>query len=260
VPAIDQLLAEARAIVARCLENATEYTWGNLVEPIANAEDRLNKAWSPVSHMNSVVNSDELREAYNACLPKLSEYSTEMGQNQGLYNAYRQIAASDAFATLETAQQKIINNALRDFTLSGIGLDENKQQRYKAISLELSNLASKYEENLMDATNAWQKHITDELELTGLPPSALAQAKQAAEQEGLEGWLINLQFPSYIAVMTYADNRALRQEHYQAFATRASDQGPDAGRWDNTDIMEQTLALRHEKPSYSALTTTPNCP
>lgn len=246
-PAIDELLANARSVVENCLQANNEYTWENLVEPIANAEDRLSKAWSPVSHLNSVVNSDELREAYNACLPKLSEYSTEMGQNQGLYNAYRQIAASDAFATLETAQQKIINNALRDFTLSGIGLDEDKQQRYKAISLEQSNLASKYEENLMDATNAWKKHITDELELTGLPPSALAQAKQAAEQEGLEGWLINLQFPSYSAVMTYADNRELRQEHYQAFATRASDQGPDAGRWDNTDIMEQTLALRHEK-------------
>ncbi len=246
-PAIDELLANARSVVENCLQANSEYTWENLVEPIANAEDRLSKAWSPVSHLNSVVNSDELREAYNACLPKLSEYSTEMGQNQGLYNAYRQIAASDAFATLETAQQKIINNALRDFTLSGIGLDEDKQQRYKAISLEQSNLASKYEENLMDATNAWKKHITDELQLTGLPPSALAQAKQAAEQEGLEGWLINLQFPSYSAVMTYADNRELRQEHYQAFATRASDQGPDAGRWDNTDIMEQTLALRHEK-------------
>ena len=246
-PAIDELLANARSVVENCLQANSEYTWENLVEPIANAEDRLSKAWSPVSHLKSVVNSDELREAYNACLPKLSEYSTEMGQNQGLYNAYRQIAASDAFATLETAQQKIINNALRDFTLSGIGLDEDKQQRYKDISLELSNLASKYEENLMDATNAWKKHITDELELTGLPPSALAQAKQAAEQEGLEGWLINLQFPSYSAVMTYADNRELRQEHYQAFATRASDQGPDAGRWDNTDIMEKTLALRHEK-------------
>ncbi len=246
-PAIDELLANARSVVEKCLQANSEYTWENLVEPIANAEDRLSKAWSPVSHLNSVVNSDELREAYNACLPKLSEYSTEMGQNQGLYKAYQQIASSDSFAALATAQQKIINNALRDFTLSGIGLDEDKQQRYKAISLEQSNLASKYEENLMDATNAWKKHITDELELTGLPPSALAQAKQAAEQEGLEGWLINLQFPSYSAVMTYADNRELRQEHYQAFATRASDQGPDAGRWDNTDIMEQTLALRHEK-------------
>jgi len=246
-PAIDELLANARSVVESCLQANSEYTWENLVEPIANAEDRLSKAWSPVSHLNSVVNSDELREAYNACLPKLSEYSTEMGQNQGLYKAYQQIAASDSFSALATAQQKIINNALRDFTLSGIGLDEDKQQRYKAISLEQSNLASKYEENLMDATNAWKKHITDELELTGLPPSALAQAKQAAEQEGLEGWLINLQFPSYSAVMTYADNRELRQEHYQAFATRASDQGPDAGRWDNTDIMEQTLALRHEK-------------
>ncbi|MDO9104157.1 MAG: M3 family metallopeptidase [Methylovulum sp.] len=246
-PAIDQLLANARTVVERQLQANTVYTWDNLIEPIDHAEDQLNKAWSPVSHLNSVVNSDALREAYNACLPKLSEYSTEMGQNERLYNAYCMIAASDAYTALDTAQQKIIQNALRDFKLSGIGLDADKQQRYKEISLELSNLASKYEENLMDATNAWSKLIRDEQELAGLPPSALAQAKQTAEHEDKDGWLITLQFPSYLAVMTYADNRELRREHYEAFATRASDQGPHAGRWDNTAIMERTLALRYEK-------------
>jgi len=246
-PAMDQLLDHARKVVADCLAATTDYTWDNLIEPIANAEDRLSKAWSPVSHMNSVVNNEALREAYNACLPKLSEYATEMGQNRALYDAYQHIASSPAYAELEQAQQKIIQNGLRDFTLSGIALDPDKQRRYKEISLELSNLSSKFEENLLDATNAWSKHIRDDSELTGLPQSALAQARQAAEQEGLEGWLITLQFPSYLAVMTYADNRELRREHYQAFATRASDQGPHAGRWDNTPIMEQTLALRHEK-------------
>lgn len=247
-PAIDQLLAEARTTVADCLQRqAADYTWANLVDPIANAEDRLNKAWSPVSHLNSVLNSDPLRDAYNACLPKLSAYSTEMGQNEQLYNAYCAIANSDAFATLDTAQQKVIQNALRDFQLSGVALDTEKKQRYKEISLELSNLASKYEENLMDATNAWQKLIRDVDDLAGLPESALAQAKQTAESEGEDGWMITLQFPSYLAVMTYADNRDLRREHYEAFATRASDQGPHAGRWDNTEIMEKTLALRHEK-------------
>ena len=245
--AIDQLLDSARAVVDRQLQANTIYTWDNLVDPIETAEDQLNKAWSPVSHLNAVLNSDALREAYNACLPKLSDYSTEMGQNESLFNAYRLIAASDTYTTLDSAQQKIIQNALRDFKLSGIDLNAEKKQRYKEISLELSNLASKYEENLMDATNAWRKFITDEHALAGLPPSALAQAKQTAENDAQDGWMITLQFPSYIAVMTYADNRELRREHYEAFATRASDQGPYAGRWDNSAIMEKTLALRHEK-------------
>ncbi|WAK01815.1 oligopeptidase A [Methylobacter sp. YRD-M1] len=246
-PAIDQLLAEARAVVEQHLQATTEYTWENLVEPIEDAEDRLSKAWSPVSHMNSVVNSDALREAYNACLPKLSEYSTEMGQNERLFNAYRFIAGSDTYAALDTAQQKIIENALRDFRLSGIDLDAEKKQRYKEISQELSQLASKYEENLMDATNAWTKLIRDADDLAGLPESALALARQTAESHNAEGWMITLQFPSYSAVMTYADNRELRREHYEAFATRASDQGPHAGLYDNSEIMKKTLALRHEK-------------
>jgi oligopeptidase A len=247
VPAIDQLLAEARATVESCLNATDRYTWKNLIEPIENAEDRLGKAWSPVSHMNSVVNSDELREAYNACLPKLSAYSTEMGQNEALFKAYKSIAESEEYATLDTAQQKIIRNALRDFHLSGIDLDADKKQRYKEISQELSQLASNFEENVLDATNAWSKLITNELDLTGLPASALAQARQTAEQNGQEGWMITLQFPSYHAVMTYADNRELRREHYEAYATRASDLGPHAGRWDNSEIMEKLLALRHEK-------------
>ena len=246
-PAIDHLLAEARKTVNHCLSNNTAYTWENLVEPIEDAEDRLHKAWSPVSHMNSVVNSTDLRDAYNACLPALSEYSTEMGQNQSLYQAYRSLAENEDAHKLETAQKKIIDNTLRDFHLSGIDLPEDKQQRYKEISQKLSKLASQYEENVLDATNAWSKLITDSSELEGLPESAMAQAKQSAEQNGQQGWLITLQFPSYLAVMTYADNRELRREHYQAFATRASDQGPHAGRWDNTRVMEQILALRHEK-------------
>ncbi|CAA9891956.1 oligopeptidase A [Candidatus Methylobacter favarea] len=245
--AIDQLLQEARAVVKQHLEATQNYTWENLIEPLETVEDKLNKAWSPVSHMNAVVNSDELREAYNACLPKLSEYSTEMGQNEALFNAYLTLAKSDQFSSLDTAQQKIIQNALRDFRLSGIDLDNEKKQRYKEISQELSRLASSYEENVMDATNAWSKLITDEQELAGLPPSALAQARQSAESQNENGWMITLQFPSYIAVMTYADNRELRRELYEAFSTRASDRGPHAGRWDNTEIMEKTLALRHEK-------------
>ena len=246
-PAISQSLDEARKVVKQCLEATTDYTWENLVEPIENIEDKLNKAWSPVSHLNSVANSDELRLAYNACLPKLSEYGTEMGQNEDLCKAYHVIANSPDFANLDKAQQKIIHNALRDFKLSGIDLDTAKKQRYKEISQELSRLASNYEENLLDATNAWSKHITDVSELKGLPDSALAQAKQAAEQQEKDGWLISLQFPSFQAVITYADNRDLRREHYEAYVTRASEQGPQNPQWDNTQNMEDILALRHEK-------------
>lgn len=246
-PAIDQLLADARATVEIHLQATKNYTWENLIEPLENADDRLGKAWSPVSHLNSVVNNDALRDAYNACLPKLSAYSTEMGQNEALFNAYRFIAESPEFSTLTVAQQKIISNALRDFKLSGIDLDNEKKQRYKKISQELSKLASNYEENVLDATNAWSKLVTNEEELAGLPPSALAQAKQTAEHAEQTGWMITLQFPSYHAVITYANNRELRRELYEAYSTRASDQGPQAGQWDNTEIMEKILALRHEK-------------
>ena len=246
-PAIDQLLAAARQTIAERLQAGEVFSWENLVEPIETAEDALNKAWSPVSHMNSVVNSEAMREAYNNCLGKLSEYSTETGQNKALQQAYKAISDSAEFDSLDRAQQKIIRNALRDFHLSGVDLPTDKQARYKEISQQLSKLASQYEENVLDATNAWHKHITHADDLAGLPESALAQAKQAAEAEGKDGWLINLQFPSYLAVMTYADNRELRREHYQAFCTRASDQGPHAGQWDNSAVMEQILALRHEK-------------
>jgi oligopeptidase A len=246
-PAITQLLEEARAVVKKHLQATTEYTWENLIEPLESAENKLNKAWSPVSHMNAVVNTDELRLAYNACLPKLSDYSTEMGQNEQLFNAYKVIADSNEFATLDSVQKKIIQNALRDFRLSGVDLDNEKKQRYKEISQELSRLASNYEENLMDATNAWSKVIRNEQDLAGLPASALAQAKQTAESQDQDGWMITLQFPSYQAIMTYADDRGLRREHYEAYATRASDQASDNEQWDNSLLMEQILALRHEK-------------
>ena len=245
-PAIEQLLVDAQACVEQLLADNETYSWENLIAPLDQAEDKINKAWSPVSHMNSVVNNDELRDAYNACLPKLSAYSTDMGQHEGLFKAYLSITDSGDYAQLEPAQQKVIQNALRGFRLSGVDLDEAKKARYKEISLELSRLSSKYEENLLDATNAWQKLISKKSELAGLPESALQQAKQTAEQEGKKGWMLSLQFPSYIAVMTYADDRQLRADMYKAFSTRASDLGAN-NDWDNSEIMEQTIALRHEK-------------
>ncbi|HKK14285.1 MAG TPA: oligopeptidase A, partial [Gammaproteobacteria bacterium] len=215
-------------------------------QPLEDMEDRINRAWSPVSHMNSVVNSEALREPYNACLPKLSDYATEMGQNEALYRAFRQIADGPEYARLDTAQRRIIDNALRDFRLSGVELDPAQRKRYKAIMQELSSLCARFEENLLDATNAWTRQVTDPGELAGLPDSARDLARQNAEQREVDGWVITLDFPSYYPVLAYAENRALRREVYTAHVTRASDEGPHGGRWDNTPVMERILALRHE--------------
>ena len=245
-PAIRQLLDESRRQVESLLAATTEYSWDNLVQPLEEMEERLGRAWSPVSHLNSVLNSDELRAAYNACLPLLSDYATEMGQHEGLFRAFRQIADGPEYEKLDTAQKKIIDNGLRDFRLSGIELPREKQARYKEIMQELSALNSKFSENLLDATNEWKVQISDEARLSGLPESARAMAKQIAEREGLEGWVFNLEFPSYLPVMTYADDRELRREVYTAYVTRASDEGPHDRKYDNTPVMEQILALRHE--------------
>ena len=246
-PAIDHLLEECRAIVKIKTQITEPFSWENLVDPIEKTEDRLNKAWSPVSHINSVVNNNDIREAYNACLPKLSQYSTEMGQNKALYNAYFEISNSPGFSRLNQGQQKTIQNALRDFELSGINLNPEQQCRYREISQELSKLSSKFEENVLDATHAWKKHIQDETLLAGIPETTRTLAKTTAETDNLSGWMLTLDFPCYLAIMTYADNPALRQEIYTAFATRASDINPDTIQWDNTKIMDDLLALRHEK-------------
>ncbi|MCW8908357.1 MAG: oligopeptidase A [Sedimenticola sp.] len=244
-PAIDQLLAESRALTEKLLAQNGPFTWDNLVEPLEIMEDRINRAWSPVSHLNSVLNSEELRQAYNACLPKLSDYGTEMGQNAALQAAYQSVYDNDT--DLDPAQRKLLQNALRDFHLSGVDLPPEQKQRFKEISQQLSSLTSKYSENVLDATNAWSKLLPDERLLAGLPQSALDLARQTAEQQGETGWMLTLDFPSYLPLMTYADNRELRQEVYQAFSTRASDQGPHAGQWDNSEIMEEILKLRHEQ-------------
>jgi oligopeptidase A len=245
-PAVDRLLAESRRLVEQLLEQNSCYSWDNLVEPLETMDDRINRAWSPVGHMNAVVNNDTLRETYNECLPVLSEYGTEMGQHEGLYKAFRQIADGDEYDRLDTAQKKVIDNALRDFRLSGIELGQDARNRYKEILQKLSQLSSQYSDNVLDATNAWHKQISDETLLAGLPESARSLARQTAAQRGLEGWVFTLEFPSYYPVMTYADNRNLREEMYSAYVTRASEQGPHAGQWDNTAVMEEILALRHE--------------
>lgn len=244
-PAVEQAIAQARAAVDTAVA-ADSVSWHSLIEQLEQDSERLSKLWSPVSHLNSVLNSPELREAYESCLPLLSDFSTWLGQHEGLYQKYLQLAQSAEYAGLTPAQQKVIQNALRDFKLSGIGLSEQKKARYGEIQSRLSDLSSQFSNNTLDATQAWFKHVTDEAQLAGLPEDAkLAAAEEAASRE-LDGWVFTLEFPSYIAIMTYADNRPLRQELYSAYCTRASDQGPTAGQFDNSAIIEETLALKHE--------------
>jgi oligopeptidase A len=245
-PALERILAENRAARDRLLAATTHYTWDNLAGPMEDMHERLQRAWSPVSHLNAVVNSEELRAAYNAGVPLVTEYGTELGQDERLYSAYRAIAASPEFAGLTLAQQKVIQNALRDFRLSGAELNGADKDRFKQMQIELSTLASKYAENVLDATQAWELVLTDPAHLAGLPPSALAMARQAAEREGKPGHKFGLEGPAYIAFMSYADNRALRRQMYEAYTTRASDQGPNAGRWDNSDLIAQILKLRRD--------------
>lgn len=241
-PSIDQILAHNRERIAAITAQDAPYNWQNFVAPLEHLNEHLSNVWSPISHLNSVLNSDALREAYNLCLPKISAYYTELGQNHDLFNAYQSIDRQQ----LNAAQIKVVDNALRDFRLSGVALDSENQQRFAAIKQRTSELSTKFSENVMDATQGWEKHITDEAELSGLPAMALAAAKQTATAKGKDGYIINLEFPSYLPIMTYCNNRALREEVYTAFTTRASNNGPNAGKWDNTPIIEELLELRHE--------------
>ncbi len=245
-PAIDTVLADNRARIAALLADTEHFTWESLVEPMEALDDRLNRVWSPVGHLNSVMNSEALRAAYNACLPKLSAYQTELGQNAQLFEAYKAIADGPEYATLAPGQRRLIDNVLRDFRLSGVALPAAQQARFKAIQEELSQLTSTFGDHVLDATHAWRKHVTDEGLLAGIPDNSKALLRQNAERDGLDGFVITLEFPSYFAVMTYADDRELRHEVYEAYVTRASERGPHAGKFDNGPVMERILALRHE--------------
>ncbi|ACS83829.1 oligopeptidase A [Musicola paradisiaca] len=246
VPAVQAALDDCRSAVERVVAQSGPFTWDNLCQPLAESDDRLGRIFSPIAHLNAVKNSPELRETYEQCLPLLSEYSTWVGQHAGLYRAYRELRDGAHYASLSVAQKKAVDNALRDFELSGIGLPPEKQKRYGEIAARLSELASQFSNNVLDATMGWSKLITDVAELEGLPESALAAAKAQAEAREQQGWLLTLDIPSYLPVMTYCANQALREELYRAYVTRASEQGPNAGKWDNSAIMTETLALRHE--------------
>ncbi|MCJ8268404.1 MAG: M3 family metallopeptidase, partial [Psychrosphaera sp.] len=245
-PALKKAIAECRQAVEEIVALDVPYTWDNLVMPLDDKDDILDRMWSPVSHLNAVCNSDELREVYEDCLPLLSEYSTFIGQNEALYQAYYVFAQSDEYQQLNTERKKVIDDTLRDLKLSGIGLSAEKKKRFGEISARLSELSSKYSNNVLDATTGWNKLITVQSELAGLPESSIAAAKAMAEDKDMEGWLFTLDFPSFFPVMIYSENRALREEVYRAKCTRASDEGPNAGKWDNSQVMDELLALKQE--------------
>ncbi|MDR5902689.1 oligopeptidase A [Halomonas icarae] len=248
VPAIDELLAENRQAIETLVERAERESpsWQSLAAPLESLNDRLSRAWSPVSHLNGTMNNPELREAYQACLGKLSDYSTWLGQHEGLFRAWQALKEGAAWEALDAAQRRTVDNTLRDFRLAGVDLPAEKKRRYGEIKARLSELSNTFSNQLLDATQAWHLELADESRLAGLPESALATLRANAEAKGETGYRITLDFPSFFPVVTYADDRELRREVYTAFVTRASDQGPHAGQYDNAPLMEEILALRHE--------------
>jgi oligopeptidase A len=243
-PVLRELLDAHRAQLAALLVQP-EPSWDSLVVPLEEMHHRLARTWSPVSHMNGVVNSDELRAAYNACLPLLTAWHTELAQNERLYRAYETILANEG-NRLSAGQRKLLQNALRDFRLAGVALPAEQKSEFKALVEQLATLQSKFDENVLDATNAWSRHVTQESEIAGLPQPIVERARAAAQTRQLEGWFFTLDAPNYQAVMMHAENETLRREFYQGWVTRASDQGATDGRWDNTQLMAQILDLRHK--------------
>ena len=243
-PGVRALLTEARTeidgIAAR-----EQPSFATVVEPLEDLLHRVARAWSPVSHLNAVLNSEALRAAYNACLPLLSAYQTDLAQNESLYQAYRSIEAREG-ASLDPVRHRVVAHALQEFTLAGVGLARASKEQFKQVMLELTQLQAKFEENVLDATNAWSHHVTDQAQVRGLNEVVVEQARRRAHEKGLDGWLLTLDQPTYLAVVTDAETPELRREFYRAWTTRASDQGPQAGQWDNAPIIERILAKRHE--------------
>ncbi len=242
---LQKILNENREKIVS-LNDIDKPTWQNFIMPMEDLSDTVNQFWAPISHLNAVTNNPELRAAYNDCLPLLSDYSTELGQNKNLFLAYKKINDSQQFNDLDYAQQATINYALRDFHLSGVTLNDKQQQRYKQLNTELSTLSTKFSENILDASKQWQKHIENKNQLSGLPKQRLQLAAETAATKGLSGWLLTLDYPCYHDVMTFADAENLREEFYHAFNTRASDQGKHNADYDNSIIMQKILAHRNE--------------
>ncbi|MFK7995113.1 MAG: M3 family metallopeptidase [Granulosicoccus sp.] len=245
---LDKHLNNCRTVIDK-LNDVKEPTWESLIQPLEEAHNALSLFWSPVSHLNAVMNNDALREVYKACLPKLSTYYTELGQNDKLYNATLALRNSSFFATMCAERKQQIEHSIRDFKLGGVSLDADQKKRFAEIEQELSRLTTEFSDNVLDATNAWSKLLPDASALDGLPDSAVAAARQRAQSKELSGYLVNLEFPSYMAVMKFANDRTLREEMYTAFCTRASDKGPHADTYDNGTHIDTILSLRAEKAS-----------
>jgi oligopeptidase A len=237
-----QLLDEARAAMRRAED--VPATWESFVEPLEDANERVGRAWGQVAHLHAVLDTPPLREAYNAALPAVTQYWTELGQNLRLFEKYRALRAAPEFAQLTAARQKVVENALRDFRLSGAELPAEKKPRFAAIQEELARLEAKFSENVLDATNAWTITLEDEPRLKGIPADVLEPAREAAAKDGKRGWKFTLQAPSYLPLMQYAEDRALREQMYRANATRASEFGKP--ELDNTPLIAKILALREE--------------
>ncbi len=246
-PAVDHILARNRQQISRLVKDIQNPSWNNFMAVVEQLEDDLERVWAPVSHLNSVRDTPELRQAYQVCLPKLTDYATEMGQNKALFNKVIEIRDSDEFQSLGQSKKKVIDNAIRDFRLSGIDLAQDKQVRYREISSALSSLGNQFSQNLLDATDAWYVDVDDEQDVRGIPQNALDLARQTSEEAGAKGWRFSLQAPSYLAVITYADDPRLREKIYRAYVTRASEIGPDGGKWDNSETIDQILRLRREQ-------------
>ncbi|WWO97953.1 MAG: oligopeptidase A [Candidatus Dasytiphilus stammeri] len=246
VPAVKNFLEDCRIKVKKILAKGAPYTWESLCQPLEELSSDLNRIYSPIRHLNAVKNSVALRHSYESCLYLLSEYQTWIGQHEELYNAWRNLKESNQYLSLDSAKKKTINNTLRDFILSGIELNKTQKKRYAEIISRLSQLSFQYSNNVMDATNGWHKLIINKNDLEGIPELTLTSAYNQAKNQGLQGWLINLNAPTYLAIITWCENQALREEIYYAYNTRASDQGPNAGKWDNSVIIEEQLLLRYE--------------
>jgi oligopeptidase A len=245
VPAIKEAIAQYQAVVEKVAASPS-LRWEDIILPLEAAEAVLHGAWSPVSHLNNVKSSPELRAAHDECLPLLSDLSTSTGQHEGLYQKYKAIAAHEDFFSLAIEKQTAINNALLDFTLSGIALSAQDKIAFSTLQSTLSDLSSVFGNNVLDATTGWSKLITDKTQLQGVPDTSLEMFAAMAEQKGLEGWLLTLDAPVYMPVMSYCDDPAIRKMMYLEFSGRASDMGSNAGKFDNAPVMNELLKLRQQ--------------
>ncbi len=244
-PAVERLLADARATIERVATDAREPSWETVAEPIADTLDRLQRAWGAVRHMNAVVSTPAIRDAYNGNLPAITAFYTELGQDERLYAKYRALAASAGFASLDAARRRVVENELRDFKLSGAELPDAEKARFKAIQEELASLSATYDDHVLDATNAYALYVDDAKRLEGLPADVVAEARENAKADGRDGWKLTVRMPCFLPVMKYAQDRSLRAELHRAQATRASDLGAKR-EWDNTALIERVLELRRE--------------